>query len=79
MKDCWSGDQQKQKGHDVIGEQTVTDAVLDRIVHNAHRVELKGESLRKKWREVRGCKSHYNIICLKILCNILYIYTEITL
>jgi len=35
--------------HDVIGEQTVADAVLDRIVHNAHRVELKGESLRKKW------------------------------
>ncbi len=35
--------------HDVIGEQTVADAVLDRIVHSAHRVELKGDSLRKKW------------------------------
>ena len=36
------------KWHDVIGEQTIADAILDRIVHSAHRVELKGESLRKK-------------------------------
>jgi hypothetical protein len=34
---------------DVIGEKTVPDAVLDRLVHNAQRVELKGESLRRKW------------------------------
>ncbi len=34
--------------HDVIGEQTIADAVLDRIVHNAHRIELMGESLRKR-------------------------------
>ncbi len=34
--------------HDVIGEQTIADAVLDRIVHNAHRIELIGESLRKR-------------------------------
>ena len=33
--------------HDVIGEKTIADAVLDRIVHNAGRIELKGESLRK--------------------------------
>jgi DNA replication protein DnaC len=32
--------------HDVIGEKTIADAVLDRIVHNAGRIELKGESLR---------------------------------
>lgn len=36
------------KWHDVIGEKTVADAILDRIVHEAHRLELKGESLRKK-------------------------------
>jgi DNA replication protein DnaC len=36
------------KWHDIIGEQTIADALLDRIVHNAHRLELKGESLRKK-------------------------------
>jgi len=33
--------------HDVIGESTVADAILDRLVHGAHRIELKGESLRK--------------------------------
>jgi hypothetical protein len=32
----------------VIGEPTIADAVLDRIVHNAHRLKLKGDSLRKK-------------------------------
>ena len=36
------------KWYDVIGEQTIADAILDRIIHNAHRLELKGESLRKK-------------------------------
>lgn len=35
--------------YDVIGEKTVADAILDRLVHNAGRVELKGESLRRKW------------------------------
>lgn len=29
-------------------QQTIADAILDRVVHNAHRIELKGESLRKK-------------------------------
>jgi len=32
--------------YDIIGEQTVADAVLDRIVHDAHRMDLIGESLR---------------------------------
>lgn len=34
--------------YEVIGEQTIADAILDRIVHDAERLELKGESLRKK-------------------------------
>jgi DNA replication protein DnaC len=34
--------------HEVIGEQTIADAILDRIVHDAQRLELKGESMRKK-------------------------------
>ena len=34
--------------HDVIGEITVADAILDRIVHQSHRIEMTGESLRKK-------------------------------
>ncbi|MBB5440467.1 DNA replication protein DnaC [Pedobacter sp. AK017] len=32
---------------DMIGEKTIADAVLDRIVHDAHRIEASGESLRK--------------------------------
>ncbi|OSZ77998.1 ATP-binding protein [Chitinophagaceae bacterium IBVUCB1] len=35
--------------YDVIGEQTVADAIMDRILHNAQRIELRGESLRRKW------------------------------
>lgn len=33
--------------HDYIGEPTVADAILDRLVHRSHRIELKGESMRK--------------------------------
>ena len=33
--------------HDIIGDPTIADAILDRLVHNAHRLALKGESLRK--------------------------------
>lgn len=33
--------------HDVIGEQTIADAILDRIIHTAHRIEMNGESMRK--------------------------------
>lgn len=34
--------------YDVIGEATIADAILDRLVHASYRVEIKGESLRKK-------------------------------
>ncbi len=34
--------------YEVIGEQTIADAILDRVVHNAHRMELAGESLRRR-------------------------------
>ena len=33
--------------HDTIGNPTVADAILDRLIHNAHKIELKGESMRK--------------------------------
>jgi len=36
------------KWHEIIGEKTVADAILDRIIHEAHRLELTGESLRKR-------------------------------
>jgi len=34
--------------YEVIGEQTIADAILDRVVHDAHRMELAGESLRRR-------------------------------
>lgn len=34
--------------HEFIGEATLADAILDRLLHNAHRLPLKGESMRKK-------------------------------
>jgi DNA replication protein DnaC len=34
--------------HDLIADPTVADAILDRLVHNAHRIELKGDSMRKQ-------------------------------
>ncbi|MBN8825405.1 MULTISPECIES: IS21-like element helper ATPase IstB [unclassified Spirosoma] len=36
------------KWHEVIGEKTIADAILDRLVHDAHRLELTGESMRRK-------------------------------
>jgi len=34
--------------HEQIGDPTLADGILDRLVHNAHRIELRGESMRKK-------------------------------
>lgn len=34
--------------HEVIGESTVADAILDRLVHSAHQIKMKGDSMRKK-------------------------------
>ena len=33
--------------YEIIGEKTIADAILDRLVHDAHRIELLGESMRK--------------------------------
>lgn len=33
--------------HDVIGDPTLADAICDRVVHNAHKIILTGESMRK--------------------------------
>lgn len=35
------------KWHSLIGEGTIADAILDRVVHSSHRVDLKGDSMRK--------------------------------
>ena len=34
--------------HEQIGDPTVADGILDRLVHNAHRIELRGDSMRKR-------------------------------
>jgi DNA replication protein DnaC len=36
-----------EQWHEIIGNPTLADAILDRLVHNAHRLEIKGESMRK--------------------------------
>jgi DNA replication protein DnaC len=33
--------------YEIVGNPTLADAILDRIIHNAHRIELHGETLRK--------------------------------
>ena len=42
-----------ERWHEIIGDPTYADAIMDRLVHNAHRVELTGESMRR----VRGRQS----------------------
>jgi len=36
--------------HEIIGDKTIADAICDRIIHTAYRLEMKGESLRKKYQ-----------------------------
>lgn len=38
--------------HDYVGEATLADAILDRLLHNAHRLILEGESMRKKTKNL---------------------------
>ena len=33
--------------HEQIGDPTAADGILDRLVHNAHRIEMRGDSMRK--------------------------------
>jgi DNA replication protein DnaC len=34
--------------HDIVGNPTLADAILDRVIHNAYRIDLAGESMRKR-------------------------------
>jgi DNA replication protein DnaC len=34
--------------HEALGDPTLADAILDRLVHNAHKIPLEGESMRKR-------------------------------
>ena len=38
------------KWHDVVGDPTLADAILDRLVHNAYKLDLRGDSMRKRRR-----------------------------
>lgn len=38
--------------YDLIGDPTLADAILDRLVHNAYRLQVKGESMRKQARKL---------------------------
>jgi len=38
--------------HEVIGDNTIADAVCDRIIHSSHKIYLKGESMRKKYSPI---------------------------
>ena len=38
------------KWYEIIGEPTIADAILDRLVHSSHRLALSGDSMRKKYK-----------------------------
>lgn len=42
------------KWHDYIGEPTFADAIMDRIIHRAHKIELHGGSMRKVFNTLKG-------------------------
>ena len=42
--------------HEIIADPTLADAILDRLVHNAYRINLKGESMRKKKTDLTANK-----------------------
>ncbi|MER8577079.1 ATP-binding protein, partial [Mesorhizobium sp. M1374] len=46
--DCNGPGDQGKVHHEAFADPTVADAILDRIVHNAHRIVLQGDSMRKQ-------------------------------
>jgi DNA replication protein DnaC len=48
------------KWYDFIAEPTLADAIMYRLAGNAHRIELKGESLRKKKSEKKNKFTYQN-------------------
>jgi DNA replication protein DnaC len=45
---CNAPGDQRRRHYDTFTNPTYADAILDRLVHNAHRIDLTGESLRRK-------------------------------
>ncbi|MBK8505358.1 MAG: hypothetical protein IPL46_26045 [Saprospiraceae bacterium] len=53
--------------HEIIGEQTIADALLDRLVHTAHRIDIKGELMLKKLRN-RSKFNHKGFDLEQLVC-----------
>ena len=58
--------------YDVIGEKTITDAILDRLIHQSHQIELHAESLRKKRGIIKVYYFKYSKVQNKSLFPIQY-------
>ena len=41
--------------HKAIGDATLADAIMDRLLHNSHKIKLKGESMRKAMSKIHEC------------------------
>ena len=50
--------------HELIGDPTLADAILDRLVHNAYRINLKGESMRKRVKKLTAPPQTNNYPCV---------------
>lgn len=46
--------------HKIIGDPTLADAILDRLVHHAYRINLKGESMRKNSIDLTNTVTSYS-------------------
>jgi DNA replication protein DnaC len=46
-----------EEWHDIIGDATLADAILDRLVHNAYKINLRGESMRKQQAKLTGTET----------------------
>lgn len=53
--------------HEIIGEQTSADAILDKLVHTAHRINSKGESIRKN-KKINNKFYHNGIYFEHLVC-----------
>lgn len=66
--------------YDMVGDPTIADAILDRIIHTAHTIELYGESMRKLKSKKNGLSGNFWLVSFKIsyLCLPLFYETRTT-
>jgi len=64
-----------ERWHDTIGDPTYADAILDRLVHNAYRIELRGDSMRRRKPDMPGMKRTNQINNLQHLSTLLTQFT----